>query len=253
MEEICSVSGKRRVKRMRTSLIFLLIFIFSIGISTAQSKHLKVILEQLQINESDCMMELVKESSIPFDKEKSLIFIPKTTYKDESSFNCDVYLILFETKTGKILQQFYKSNALWSDAIHCDEVLFDFAPYKLDVKTRAFGLRLKFSNESIPNPYRIEYLSLFVLQKDSLIQVLKGFPVFEFSGEYDTQCTGKFIEEKKILIIDNLKTNSYSDIIVKRTITNTTTFDVNGDCKEKNSVNLSTSRLKFLNGTYPFK
>jgi hypothetical protein len=238
---------------MRTSLTFLLIFIFSIGISSAQSNQLKVVLEQLQIKESECMIKLIKERPIPFDKSKSLIFIPKISYQDESSYNCDVYLIVFETKTGKILNRFYESDALWSDAIHCDEVLFDFAPYKLDVKTRAFGVRFKFSNESIPNPYRIEYLSLFVLQKDSLIQVLKDFPVFEFSGEYDTQCTGEFIEEKKILIIDGLKTNSYSDIIVKSTIKNTTTFDVNGDCKEKNSVNLSTSRLKFLNGTYPFK
>lgn len=239
---------------MRITISLLVFFICSIGITSAQSKQLKMVLEQLQIKESACKTELVKESIIPFDKSKSLIFIPKISYQDESSFSCDVYLIVFEIKTGKILHRFYEPNGLWSDAIRCDEVLFDFAPYQLDNQTRAFGVRLKFSNDSRPNPYMVEKLSLFVTQNEKLICVLKDYLISEFTGETDGDCQGKFDDEKKILILDNSQTTNYCDIIIKSKITTTELYEVKGDCKEKKSIrNSSLTRLKFQNGTYKLK
>ena len=70
-------------------------------------------------------------------------------------------------------------------------------------------------------------------------------------GEWDTNCTGEFIDVKSTLIISRKKTNEYFDILVKSKITESKAYiDENGDCDSKDKMTAKTSVLKFNGEKY---
>lgn len=90
-----------------------------------------------------------------------------------------------------------------------------------------------------------------MIKNNSIQKILDNFEVLYGGGEWDGNCKGEFINEKKTLIISEEKTNTYFDILVKHKITESIAFiDENGDCDNKNTVTTKTSVLKFDGNSY---
>lgn len=183
-------------------ILFLLIssMTFITYSQTTDSIIIDNVLSQLKIQLSDCYSDLIVKKNIPYAQDKSVLVIPEIIEKSEDFFSCDSYILVINNETGEILNKFYESNAWISDAIRIDQISIDFAPYKLNSKTRAFGIRVLYKGSSKPNPYENEEISLFVPKDSALIRVLRNFSISSISGEWDTNCEGKFTAEKKVLI-----------------------------------------------------
>lgn len=216
----------------------------------SKSEIIEKVLTQLNIKHSDCHTGLIVQRIMPYSKEKSVIVIPKITERDEETFSCDSYILVINNETGDILNKFHESNAWISDAVRIAKISIDFAPYSLNSTTRAFGIKVLYEGDSRPNPFENEEMSLFIPQGDSLAKVLKNFSVFLISGEWDTNCEGQIITEKKVLVMSDKKTNEYCDIIVKNRITTTNKSIVNGECRDVDTIENKIIVLNFEDKEY---
>lgn len=239
---------------MQHKMTIILLTLFStFGLTyfqTSNSENVDKVLKQLNIQPTDCYFDLVVEQIIPYSPDKSVIVIPKIIEKDENSFSCDFYVLIINNVSGLIVNKFFEPNSLISDAVRIDKISVDFAPYNLNPATRAFGIRILNEGSSRPNPYENEEISLFIPKDSLLVRVLRSYPISSITGEWDTNCTGQFVTEKKVLIISDKTTNNYCDIIVKNKVTTTNKTLVNNDCKDIDSVNTKTSILKYDNNGY---
>ena len=234
---------------MKRKLIIVFFIVCQITVftyaQTIKSINVDKVLKQLNIEQVDCYYDLVTEKVIPYSKDKSVLVIPKIVEKDEYSITCDSYVLVIDNRSGKILNKYYEANALESNAVGIVRIEIDFAPYKLNSTTRAFGIRIFMEGSSRPNPYNNEELSLYVLRNNILVQVLRNFSMSSFSGEWDTQCEGEFVTENKILIMSEKTTNNFFDIIVKDKITTTTKHLIDNDCVDTDTINTETSILHY--------
>ncbi len=234
-------------------MIILLILLSTIELShsqTSNSANIDKVLNQLNIQQKDCFYDLVVEQIIPYTPDRSVVVVPKIIEKDENSFSCDYYVLIINNASGLIINKFFEPNSLISDAVRIDKISVDFAPYKLNSTTRAFGIRILNEGSSRPNPYENEEISLFIPKDSLLVRVLRNYSISSITGEWDTNCEGQFVTEKKVLIISDKTTNNYCDIIIKNKITTTKKTFVDNDCKDIDTVNAKTSILKYDNNEY---
>lgn len=237
------------MKKLITFLFYLIINFCAYG-QTELTNNFAVVLKKLNIKREDCYQDLVVEKILPYSKDKSVLVIPKIVEHDEGFFILDSYIVIVDNGSGKILNLFHEDKAWTSDAVSLETIVIDFAPYKLNSTTRAFGIRTRYSGSSRPNPYSVEYISLFYPENNKLIRVLKDFTIYSYTGEWDTNCNGEFYSENKFLIISDEKTNNFNNIISKVTYTTITRTFENDDCKDEEKVEKKTGVLKFKEGEY---
>ncbi len=217
---------------------------------TADSLIFDKVLQQLDLTKSDCHPDLTVNKIMPYDTNKTVWVIPLIIEKTEDYYKCDSYILIINNETGEILNTFYESNALISDAITIEQISIDFAPYILNSEMRAFGVRVQYLGHSSPNPYANEELSLFVPKDSVLIRVLKDFSISSFGGEWDTQCEGEFRSEEKTLIISDKVVHNFCDIIVDTKSISTKKKMVNGDCIDQETIVNKTKILHYNNSEY---
>ena len=236
---------------------FIVFLFFAVNlISFAQSESLiNKVVKQLHLDKSKIQNELVVSTIIPNNPNETIIVIPEIVDEGEMYFELNSHILIIDSKSGNIKSHFFessKTNNWISDAIQLTEITIDTAPYKVSKNERAFGIRLHFIGSSRPNPYENETISLFVQSKNKLKKVLNNYEILYNGGEWDTDCEGKFVDERKVLIISNNKTNGFFDIFVKNKITETTNYiNENGECNSIDKVKTKKTSLKF-NG-YEYK
>ena len=220
----------------------------------SQAEIIESVLNQLKIEEKDCKVELIAIKKMPENDTESILVIPEIVSESDHFFELNSHILIINSKTGKIISKFfesYQTNEWVSDAIQMVEISIDTAPYIVQKGKRAFGIKVRHLGSSKPNPYEIETISLFIKNKDQLSRVLKNFEINGNSGEWDTDCAGEFNTEKKILIISDIITNEYYNIIVKNKIIDSKTFiNEQGDCDEKEKTQTIKTILKFENNEY---
>jgi hypothetical protein len=226
------------------------------GISREQEEDfdsalLGTILKQLHISVKECDYELITQKELPYMKSNSVFVIPQIVYIDEDDTKVfDAYIVIVENETGKIIHHFYEKEAWTSDAIRLDNIEIDTAPYRLNKNTRAFGIRLKYIGSTRPNPYASTEISLFIPRENSLVRILKDYKIYEFGGEWDTNCEGGFSTTESIFIMSNEQTNGFYNIEVKSTITDAVNELIDDDCIEEKTVTQNIQTLRYVNGNY---
>ncbi len=204
------------------------------------------ILSQLKLKQTDIQASLFSIKPMPYDKAKSVVVLPKIVYyENDNDFELDAYILVVDNADGKILSTFYESKAWISDAVKLVYISIDFAPYKLNARERAFGIRVNYIGSSRTNPYSSEELSLFTPRENMLERVLSKFEVSSSSGDWDTNCEGNFTDTKTVLMLSSKSTNGYFDIVAKSKIEYTRQFMRNDDCSLEESVENKTVTLKF--------
>ena len=175
---------------LKMSMIkYLLIFLIPSLTAFSQDtlpKHFDFILEQLDIKQDECFKELVIEKIIPYSNNESVIVIPKIAKIDGEDYDAnyvfDAYIAIIENKSGRIISQFFEEKAWTSDAISLYKIEIDFAHYKLNAETRAFGVKIEYSGSSRVDPYSNDEISLFIQKDDKLERVLKNYSIKNFHG-----------------------------------------------------------------------
>lgn len=222
--------------------------------SYAQSSVLVTkVLEQLKIELTQCNEEFIREEQLPYNKNLSVVIIPKYNEKEEDYFTLDSYILLVNNKTGKIVSRYFEdadSNGWTSDAVMLERIDIETNPYKIKAGVNAFAIRIGFRGSSSPNPFSNELISIFEPKGTELRCVLKNFESETYGGEWDMHCAGKFKEETKTFSFAKTTTQGYYDLIVKNKIKHITSVKVKDDCVEKVSKKTTIKVLKLKNGAY---
>lgn len=205
--------------------------------SKTEFNLLATVLKNLNIEKENCKLDLVAIKESPTNPEETIIAIPEIVERDpndESYYGFNSYILIVDTNTGEIKQSYFetaKINGWISDAIILADIKIDIAPYRVSENKRAFGVRVYYHNNSQPNPFSYEAISLFIKKDNSLLKILNNYNAMEYHGESDTVCYGDFIAHTKVFIMSKEKTNGYFNILVKNTITETKRRpDKNEDC-----------------------
>ncbi|MDA6069659.1 hypothetical protein NJT12_08505 [Flavobacterium sp. AC] len=231
-----------------------LLFCFQLSFSQ-QVDHLDTVLKQLNLKESDINQNLFTQKILPYDKDKSVLVIPKYIVNEEDNeghfyFELDAYIVVIDNATGKIICKFIEPNAWTSDAFVLTDISIDTGLYLLNKTTRAFGVRVDFNASSKPNPFSETNLSLYIIEKGSLKQVLKNYKISQSHGEWDTNCAGEFEYSNSTFDMGKVQNNNFSNIIVKTKIVQTISTPTKDDCISKDTIKTETSKLVFNGKEY---
>lgn len=234
--------------------LFALILCFQISFSQ-NTDHFNTVLKQLKIKKSEVHEKFFTQKILPYDKSKSVLVIPKYDINEQDNeghdyFVLDAYILVIDNVTGKIICKFIEPNAWTSDAVMLNSVSIDTGLYHLNTTTRAFGVRVDYNGSSRPNPFSETNLSLYVIDKNSLKQVLKNYSISRSGGEWDTNCAGEFEDRNSTFDIDKMQTNDYNNIIVKSTIVKSISTPTIDDCVSKETTKKATSKLIFNGKEY---
>ncbi len=194
-------------------------------------------LNQLQLKEIAIKTDLITSMKMPNNTEETIIVIPEIHDEAEHFFELNSHIVIVASETGKILQHFFessKTNQWVSDAITLEEFIIDTMLYRVTDEKEAFGIRTEYIGTSNANPYLKETISLFIKSADTLKKILPNFSLLNYGGEWDSDCLGSFLEEKKELNMSQNKTNGFYDILVKKKSIETINFkDENNQCDAK--------------------
>ncbi|MCJ8056603.1 hypothetical protein GB928_025530 [Shinella curvata] len=170
----------------------------------------------------------------PARPELMLVAAPLMTSQSDDGNTGDVELLVLESDSLKLKQRLRLPGLLTDDAFFVSRVALDTAYYRLSVSDLAFGLRIERRGSSGPNPFGETTLWLFVINDGALRPVLDNIVVAGHQGEWDTNCTGQFQSIERTLAMGYSSPNSYSDIMITETKTNTiSTVGRDGGCLNK--------------------
>ena len=207
-------------------------------------------LEALDIDRSKTGYMLSKV--FPNNLKETIIVIEEIVKEEEWSSESNSHIVIINNTTGKITHTFFESsetNGWDSNAIFIDNIAIDTLNYKLNASKIAFGVKVHFRNNSQPNPYAYETLSLFTKEKNSLKKILDFYPVYESWGEVNvTTCYADFKTTVSKLSMSDVKTNGYQDVLVKKTVSQRRyQEDEHGDCTPKDSIVSTENKILVFN------
>jgi hypothetical protein len=233
-------------------LITLIILASNISFATSYDTVLaKKVFANLKLEKTDCFERLITHKDIPNSSKEAIVVIPKIAEHGEGYLVLDSYIVIVNKFTGEIISRYFEEKAWHSDAVYLESIEIDTAPFLVHKNYSAFGLRLNYYVRSRAKIYSSTGLSLFIKNDKKIENILKNFAVKLTRGESDTNCNAYIEEHHRILIVSKNKTNDFFDILVKDSITKTTTEEVDGDCKDtKVEKSKESALLKFIDGKY---
>lgn len=144
----------------------------------------------------------------------------------------DLGVMVFDSKTNTVIGVGREIDALTDDAIYNNGIKIDTANYRLNRDTLAFGIRTSWRGSSRANPYSSESLRLYITHDKSLVSVLSGLNVHEYSGEWDTRCAGEFTTRDMIMIMMQSGRGPYADLLIKEKTTKVLSREAAEGCKD---------------------
>lgn len=209
-------------------------------------------LQQLHLKESQINLNLYSEKVTPNNKSQSILLIPKyTNHKEEDYSVMDAYVLVVDNTSGKILYKNIESEAWVSDAMILESLVIDTGLYILADQKRAFGVRVSTHNMSGPNPFSMEELSLYLVDKNKLNKIANNLIVYRSGTEWDMKCTAESTSEKMFINVDNkTASNGLFNIKIKTDIEKEISKPVKDDCKSKIIKSQKNSVLKFDGNQY---
>jgi len=215
------------------------------------------VLVELQLNQSEIHLYYI-QSPQDYLNETILVFAEEESIDDQDRERYTSHIVIANSITGKIKNYFSEKsieNGWVSDALFIDEVRVDTTTHKLNETKTAFGVIVRFRNNSQPSPYEEENLSLFIKEDDRLKKVLDNYTIYESIGEVNVSknaCGANFKIMKNKLSGIHINTNGYYDIRVN-SISAKRSFneDENGDCNPiEKKLNQTAKVLKYNGEIY---
>lgn len=145
----------------------------------------------------------------------------------------DLRILVLDSSSLEIRHDIRLQGLMSDDAVRLTSVSFDTARYDLAPGRRAFGLRISRVGASRANPFDETSLRLFDIGPKGLAMVLDGLSVARSSGEWDTNCAGRFTSRAVTLSMADTVTQGYRDIATSESRESSRAAVVRGDCEEK--------------------
>ncbi|WP_186754057.1 PA3715 family protein [Echinicola salinicaeni] len=192
---------------------------------------------------------MIKTRVYPENPDETFLVIPEIVDEGEQYFELNSHVIITDNREGKITHRYFESNQTnqWiSDAIELREINIDTSQFQLSEEMKAYGIKVNFLGMSRVNPYSNQTWSLFIKSGDTLEKILSNYAIKDFSGEWDGNCAGEFVNEEKIVFPGTHKTKGYFDLWVNNKIAETKEYEnEEEDCQTENSYQIKNSILKF--------
>lgn len=173
------------------------------------------ILQQLNLKRSDCDLSFVSSQVLPLDNSLTIWVIPQITPEQEIDtynqiFTLDGYILLADTKTGKIESKFYQPNAWESDAWKLTAIGIDTLKYHLNNDKIMFGVYSTHQGSSKVLPAGETIHQLFIQDGESL-KCIFDYVSSEYQGENDGNTSGFLTEYTTDVVVTRHKTNAFYD------------------------------------------
>lgn len=232
-------------------ILVVTLFLFSssfFGQELSDNDIIKKAIEFLKVKDKDVLSDKIRLKVIPNQKEKVIILLPiKTNLDPECDYCFDIdNNILIWNKTTKAIEIKYTKKAEWSsDADVFNELNIDTGLYYLNRNTRAFGVRYSFYGSSNVSPSKSEFINLYYINNNQILEVLTDFNLNNLNGETKGGCTNSSYEtSKSVFIISDKLTAKFNDITIK---TKFKDYTLDEDCEKEIIKKQSTknSVLKF--------
>lgn len=193
------------------------------------------VLKQLGIKETNLKEDMWTEKALPHAKTQTVMVVPHLIDENETEgiFTLDAIIVVVNNQTGKIIQKYKEDNFIFSDATYLSGFTIDTAPYMLTKEIRAFGIRAQFYGSSNANPYSEVQLSLFVQEGNSLRKVLKEQVIESSSGEWNTDCNGRFHNMKSWILFETGASKGYFNLVIKERSWIESNEKIKGECEKK--------------------
>ncbi|HCM36268.1 hypothetical protein [Chryseobacterium sp.] len=235
------------------SLITLIICLFS-GILSGQdfdSIRLNNILKSLKLDKTKIREELCTEKKMPNTEDSYIAVIPAVVQQEDDDYVFTVRnYILITDANGTIKNKYLDPTEINSDAISLRSFTIDTGLYTIGTNIRAFGVKADFVGSSRPNPYDLSTMSMYYPESKTFKKVLDQFTMGLYSGEWDTRCNGEFEDNHSYIILEQSKTNNFTDLKIKTISVTTINKEVKGECESKETSKTSYKILKFKNSYY---
>ncbi|WP_455585166.1 PA3715 family protein [Bacteroides sp.] len=172
------------------------------------------ILQQLNLKRSECYLRFVSSQVLPANNSLTIWVIPKITSGEEDSsgnemFTLGGYVLLADTKSGKIESKFYNPKAWESDAWKLSAIGIDTLSYRLNDNKIMFGIYSTHQGSSTVFPAGESLCQLLVREGDSL-KCIFDYVTTEYQGENDED-TSYYSEYTTDVVVTDHKTNTFYD------------------------------------------
>lgn len=237
---------------LRLFCLIILLFL-SIGKSLSQEQFIiDKVFSELNLNKDLVGLDLMKYKKLPYDNTKAVFLIPVISNPDYEYDNIiyDAYILIIDTQNGKILNKYFEKDKWISDAFRLSNFTIDTGLYKLNKKTRAFGIRVSYSGSSKPNPFSQTLLNLFIIEDNILKEIADEIVVESYGGEWDMNCEGEFTDEIVTIDIDNEMNKGFFNLILRSTVKEITATKQGEDCIDTFEIRKESKKMKFNGNTY---
>ncbi|WP_106916619.1 PA3715 family protein [Chryseobacterium aurantiacum] len=234
-------------------LITLMLGLFSSVLSGQDfdSIRLNNILKNLKLDKTKIREELCIEKKMPNGEGSYIAVIPVVVEQEDNDYVFTIRnYILITDVNGIIKNKYLDPTDINSDAISLRGFTIDTGLYTIGTNIRAFGVKADFVGSSKPNPYELSTMSMYYPDGATFKKVLDQFTMDLYRGEWDTRCNGEFEDNHAYIIMDQSKTNNFTDLKIKTISVTTINKEVNGECNNKETSKTSYKTLKFKNGKY---
>ncbi|MFU8927853.1 hypothetical protein [Acinetobacter puyangensis] len=193
---------------------------------------IQYILEHQQIQQEE-QQNLVACSSMPGQKGVTLLAAAqKLTFDSEFDYDFQIIFLAINDQTRKVLWRYQDPTIYISDAVGLYQIRLDTAPYRLNTKLRAVGLRISYRGASRVNPYHPTTLNLYDLTRKR--KLLDQLVVVKDSGEWDGNCYGEWYNQKSIVQVLKTQNKGFADLQVKTSIKNQSSQETFDRCTTQN-------------------
>lgn len=158
------------------------------------------------------------------------VSLPRT--EQDGSGETDLELLIVDSASGQVNVRKLLPGALDWDAFYVSDIAFDTAPYRVTREQLAFGVRVTRRGSSRVNPFAVQSLDLFILEKGALRSLLRDLPVEESSGEWDSNCAGAWVDTRRTLALaERPGRDGFHDLLVQEKSVSTRSEDGGSGCE----------------------
>lgn len=215
------------------------------------SIRLNNILKSLKLDKTKTKEELCTEKKMPNTEDSYIAVIPVVIEQENNDYVFTVRnYILITDANGTIKNKYLDPTDINSDAISLRSFTIDTGLYTIGTNIRAFGVKADFVGSSRPNPYELSTMSMYYPEGKTFKKVMDQFTMDQYHGEWDMRCNGEFKDNHSYIILEQSKTNNFTDLKIKTISVTTINKDVKGECESKETSKTFYKTLKFKSSYY---
>lgn len=209
---------------------------------------------QLNLSRAECLEQFLLVQ--PVSDKLALVVIPEiTAIEREHAYTLRGHVLIVESESGSIVARNSEPATWYSDAFYLYQIEVLENPIACTDGLHTYGLSMRYSVRSMPNPYDTSLLSIWVRQGEKLIEVLTEYPTHISKGETNASNAGEFEVHNRTLLPMPDSGKEWPDLLVVDSLLRYD-YDRDESAEERileQSVTLDTLRFQPVAGKYTWE